>query len=297
MKPKKVLVAGASGYLGKNVVIELKKRGYFVRALIRKEKRKELFSGIPVDEFFIAQITKPESLQGVANGIDWVFSSIGITKQKENLAYFDVDYKGNLNLLREAEKTSVERFEYIAICCPEKMRETKIIEAKERSVNVLKSSKIASTVIRPTGFFTDIREFLEMASKGKIFLLGSGENKINPISGEDLAKVCIDSFENNVDEVSVGGPIVYTHEEIARMAFDILGKRTNIFHLPIWLKDLALPIIKIFVSSNTYGQIEFFLKAMSNDMVAPQYGTDLLEDYFEREAENYLRIVAKNKFI
>lgn len=288
MKTKKVLVAGATGYLGRNAVVEFKRRGYFVRALIRETEQRAIFTNIPVDEFFIAQVTEPESLKDAAKGIDWVFSSIGITRQKDNLTYMDVDYQGNLNLLREAEKADVDRFEYIAICCPEKMRKIKIIEAKESFVKVLKNSNVASSVIRPTGFFPDILEFLKMAYKGKIYLLGSGEKRINPISGEYLAKVCVDSFENKVDELSVGGPVKYTHLEIAKIAFDILGKRRKISNLPIWVKDLMLPIIKLFASSKTYGPLEFFLKVMSVDMVAPQYGSDLLEDYFEREAEKLL---------
>ncbi len=39
---KKVLVAGATGYLGKHIVNELKSRGYWVRVLIRKESQKKL---------------------------------------------------------------------------------------------------------------------------------------------------------------------------------------------------------------------------------------------------------------
>ena len=36
MNTKRVLVAGATGYLGKYLVKELKKRGFWVRVLIRK---------------------------------------------------------------------------------------------------------------------------------------------------------------------------------------------------------------------------------------------------------------------
>ncbi len=50
MNSKKVLVAGATGYLGKHLVKELKNRGYWVRVLIRKENQKNLFDSI--DDYF-----------------------------------------------------------------------------------------------------------------------------------------------------------------------------------------------------------------------------------------------------
>ncbi|MEJ2194003.1 MAG: NAD(P)H-binding protein [Ignavibacteriaceae bacterium] len=76
---KKVLVAGATGYLGKYVVQEFKKQGYWVRALTRNfEKLADIREFI--DEIFIGEVTKPDSLLSICKDIDVVFSSIGITK-------------------------------------------------------------------------------------------------------------------------------------------------------------------------------------------------------------------------
>ncbi|MDD2346469.1 MAG: hypothetical protein PHY85_10055 [Bacteroidales bacterium] len=47
-----------------------------------------------VDDFFVGEITKPQTLIGIAENIDWVFSTIGITRQKDGLTYMDVDYQG-----------------------------------------------------------------------------------------------------------------------------------------------------------------------------------------------------------
>ncbi len=55
MKEEKVLVAGATGYLGQFLVMELKKRDYWVRVLIRNESQKRMFTS--VDDFFVGQAT------------------------------------------------------------------------------------------------------------------------------------------------------------------------------------------------------------------------------------------------
>jgi uncharacterized protein YbjT (DUF2867 family) len=78
MDTKKVLVAGATGYLGQYLVKELKKRGFWVRVLVRNEAQKDKFES--VDDFYIGQVTDPDSIKGITKDIDWVFSSIGITR-------------------------------------------------------------------------------------------------------------------------------------------------------------------------------------------------------------------------
>jgi uncharacterized protein YbjT (DUF2867 family) len=58
----RVLVAGATGYLGGFVVREFKNRGYYVRALARSSKKLDPFRD-SLDEVVQAEITWPETLE------------------------------------------------------------------------------------------------------------------------------------------------------------------------------------------------------------------------------------------
>lgn len=283
MKKQNVLVAGATGYLGQYLVSELKRRGYWVRVLIRKESQKTMFR--EVDDFFIGQITKPESLGGLMKGIDWVFSTIGITRQKEGLTYMDVDYQGNSNLLQEALKSEVKSFQYISAINGDQLRHLKIFEAKEKFVDELKSAMLNACIIRPNGFFSDMGDFLKMAKGGRVFLFGGGQKQMNPIHGEDLAKVCVDKMIAGERECTVGGPDTLTLNEIASMALHAWRKPIRITHLPDWIRRLTIKLMRIFTSSRTYGPIEFFLTAMAFDNIAPQYGTRRLRDFFHAETQ------------
>jgi uncharacterized protein YbjT (DUF2867 family) len=276
---KKILIAGATGYLGSHILNELKHQKYIVRAMVRNaEKLKQLNAG--VDEIFEAEITKPLSLVNCCNGIDTVITSVGITKQKDGLTYMDVDYQANLNLLNEALKSGVKRFIYVYIFNADKMEHLKIIQAKQRFVQALKSSGINYCLINPTGFFSDMREFLDMAKKGKVYLFGKGDRKINPIDGRDLAKVCVNAIESEEHEINVGGPEIFTYTEIAATAFKTLNKREKIIYIPLWVKSIILFLIRKFSSVRFYGPIEFLLTVLTTNMVAPEYGNHTLEDYF-----------------
>ena len=283
MHKKKVLVAGASGYLGKYLVKELKYRNHEVRLLIRKESQKNLFND--VDDFFIGEITKLHTLKGVCENIDWVFTSVGITRQKDGLTYMDVDYKGNANLLSQAKRAKVDSFLYVSAIGGDKLRHLKIFEAKERFVDELIDSGLNYTIIRPNGFFSDMRDFLNMAKKGKIYLFGNGEFKLNPIHGQDLAKICIDKISSNNKEFTVGGPDLLTHNELAKLALNAWDKNTRITHLPDWIRKLTIWSFRTFTSSKTYGPIEFFLTLMAFDNVAEQLGNHHLVDFFKEEVE------------
>lgn len=283
MSTKKVLVAGATGYLGQYLVKELKQRGFWVRVLIRKDSQKELFKN--VDDFFKGEITTTKSIKGITKDIDWVFSTIGITRQKDNLTYMDVDYQGNSNLLAEAIQNKVQSFQYISAINGDKLKHLKIFEAKEKFVDELKASTLNYSIIRPNGFFSDMKDFLNMAEKGRVYLFGNGNLRFNPIHGQDLAKVCVHKMINNVKEATVGGMDILSHTELAKIAFNAWDKPIKITYLPDWLRPTIIWLSRTFTSSKTYGPIEFFLTLMAQNNIATQYGDLRLEDFFYAEVK------------
>ena len=282
---KKILIAGASGYLGKFVVKEFKKQGYWIRALARnKDKLKDLNSF--VDDTFIGEITDPRSLQGICKDIDIVFSSVGITKQKDGLTFMDVDYQGNKNLLEEAQKAGVSKFIFISVFNAQKMKNLKGIQAKLKFEEDLKNSGIDYSIIYPNGFFSDMLEYLKMAKNGKGYVFGLGENRINPIHGKDLAEVCVKAATGNERQINVGGPDILTHNQILEIAFDVYNKNSKISRIPIWVANFLKKIFRIFTPVKIYGPIEFFMTVLAADLVAPAYGTHHLKEFFLENINN-----------
>jgi uncharacterized protein YbjT (DUF2867 family) len=282
MKNVKVLVAGSTGYLGKHILKELENRGISFKAIARTlSKLPELNN----DQILEAEVTIPSSLPGICEGFDVVISTVGITRQKNGLTYMDVDYQANLNLLREAQKAGVKKFIYISAINGDKMRQLKIFEAKEAFVDELKNSGMDYSVLRPNGFFSDMGDFLEMAKRGRVYLFGNGQYRLNPIHGADLAEVVVDAISSKEKNITVGGPDVLSQNEIAALALDSWYKDVKITHLPDWTRRLTICLLRAFTSSKTYGPIEFFMTAMAMDNVAPRYGTHRLYSFFQKEVE------------
>lgn len=276
-----IAIAGATGYLGKHILKELNQNGIKPTIMTR---RWSTDLDHKVNNVFYVDFSQLSTLNKKLSGIDIVISSLGITRQKDNLTYMDVDYQANSNLLKEAKLSGVKKFIYISALNGEKLRDIKIFEAKEKFVDELKNSGLEYLIIRPNGFFSDMKDFLEMAQKGRVFLFGDGKKKLNPIHGNDLATFIVKSMDSvSNKELKIGGPKIYTHTQIAELAFKSSGKQIKITYIPDWFRKLILKALPIFTSSKTYGPIEFFLNAIGIDMIAPKFGRHTLDEFYQNQ--------------
>lgn len=80
----RVSIAGATGYLGGFLLSEAKKRRHTVRALTRSEARLSRARG-SVDETFVGEVTRPETLRGIARTIPRRCSSCATSRNELSL--------------------------------------------------------------------------------------------------------------------------------------------------------------------------------------------------------------------
>ena len=289
---KTVLVAGAAGYLGRYVAVEFSKRGYRVRAFVRNPDRlKSAGAGLSptihdvVHDVFVGDATRPESIQGLCDGIDIVFSSMGLTHPDRMTSWEEVDHLGNRNILDLALRAKVRKFVYVSVFRPEEMPGSSVVLAHERFVEDLKASGIDYAVIRPNAYFSDMAQFVKLARKGHMFWLGDGSSRINPIHGEDLAKVCVNAAEGAAREIEVGGPEMFTYLSLFELAFNAVGREPNITFIPLWVGEAALGLLRLF-SPKLAGAAAFLVQVNKMDNDAPPYGSHRLKEYFRLIAAN-----------
>mmetsp|Transcript_16539 Transcript_16539/g.27432 ORF Transcript_16539/g.27432 Transcript_16539/m.27432 type:complete len:286 (+) Transcript_16539:106-963(+) len=279
---KTVLIAGATGYLGRFLVAEYMQRDdWNVIALVRKTE------GAPTaTKLVLAEVTKSETLKGIMDGgVDLVISVVGITRQRDGLTYQNVDYQANKNLLEEAIRAKVPRFAYIHVLKGESLAHLPAIKAKQDFVSDLEQATLdgkidKATVICPCGFFSDMKDFLDMAKGGRAWLFGDGNHTINPIHGEDLAKATADAIEEGRVTVDIGGPDIMTQRELAELAFDALGKQAKITFVWDSIRTGLIKALPWMTPLTIWGPAQFFLTAMGMDMVGECHGTHHLKDHF-----------------
>ncbi len=281
-----VFVAGATGYLGRFLCAEYRKRGWHVRALVRDAGRAQT---LEADELIVAEATRPDTLANTMDGVDLVVSALGITRQADGLSYRDVDFQANLNLLTEAQRARVQRFTYIHVLNAALMREVPLVAAKMAFVEKLRASEMPATVIAPSGYFSDMSDFLHMASSSRFWLFGDGTHRFNPIHGADLAVATADAAAAGQEWLDVGGPDVFSQSELAMAAFAAVGKPARITRLPDWLRRAALVLLPRLTPRHIHGPAQFFLTALGQDMVGTPHGTRHLLDHFSELASTTAR--------
>ncbi|OLO83561.1 SDR family oxidoreductase [Actinomyces naeslundii] len=283
-----VLVAGATGYLGRYVVAELHSRGHLVRAVVRDRDRarKEGPWGSPsldglVDEWALGNVTDPRFTRDLAADVEHVVSALGVTRQKADP--WQIDNLANLAILNSALKHAGS-FTYINTLggdrCP-----ARLTRAKSAFAQTLSVAEIGAQIINPPAYFSDMTEVLTMARRGLVAVFRP-EARINPIHGADLAAYVVDRMEEGRTSTwDVGGPDVLSWRELAHLAFDAVGKRSRVLTVPAWALPPALRLTGLF-SPRLADTAQFMAWNMTRDCVAPMTGTHHLADFYRTVLEN-----------
>lgn len=280
-----VVVAGATGALGQQVVRELLRRGYAVCAVVRRT---------PLPPDLADKVTvvwgdalDPSTTDLACSSSDVVFSCLGASVSPKLSAgrrtYARVDEPANLNLLDSAIRAGATRFVYVSVAGAHEFGHLRYVRAHEAVVQKLSSARIDHAVIRPPGFFSAFLEVLELARRGPVPLIGDGSAKTNPIHDADLASVCVDAIEGAGPEVLAGGPDVLTRREIAEIALEALGRPPRVRSVPPALVRLMAGLVRPI--NPRVGDITSFYAAVSvHDLIVPALGTRRLSDYFREAA-------------
>lgn len=284
---RRVVVAGATGYLGRHLVAALAGAGYDVRALVRDPSalgrrghalapRADTF----VSDVRVADVTDPTTLTGTLAGADAVLSCVGHTGTGGAAAWRAVDGIGNRNLLHEALRAGVDRFLYVSLFGAEHIRDVPMVRAHEAFAATLRTADIRSVVVRPTGFYSDMGAVLRQARSGWMPLIGRGDRRLNPIHGQDLAAACVAALDGGDSEVEIGGPEVFSHREIATLAFEVVHRTPRIVSVPTPVVRATLAVLRPFAPGSV-ALWHFFVSGAEHDLVAPPYGRKTLRAHFE----------------
>lgn len=281
-----VLVAGATGYLGRHIVAELADRGHRVKAVVRSRERAEQpgahsapsLAGL-VSEWAVGDVTNFRFVQGICGGVDRVISALGVTRQ--NASPWNVDFLANLHLLADAEARNVRSLLYVNVMHSE-TGSSLLLRAKTAFSETLRRSSVSHQLINPSGYFSDLTAFFEMARKGLV-LLPPGSTRVAPIHGADLARYCVDHMGDVNGSWDVGGPDVLTFPEIGRIAFRALDAKPRMVTVPttaisggVWLASR--------LGERPTSLATFFAEGLTRDTIGERFGSHHLRDYFDKLA-------------
>ena len=275
----KVLLAGAFGNLGADVLKTLIAEGHEVIAADIAERD----IGIEKNYTFKKiDVTDPETLKGLCDGVESVVTTVGLTKGSATVTPYEIDYQGNLNLLNEAKSAGVKYFTFISVIKADKAPHIPMLHAKSMFEAELKKSGLTWVIHRPTGYFYDIiKVFKPMILKGEVTLLGKKPIHANVISTEDFAEFIVAHMTDENVTYDVGGKETYSYEELATLCFEAAGKPVVIKRAPALLFDI-LAFVNKMKKTGKEGVLKFGKWTMTEEMVGSTvYGDMSFAEYIK----------------
>ncbi|MEK6577249.1 MAG: complex I NDUFA9 subunit family protein, partial [Nitrospirota bacterium] len=238
----KILITGATGFIGGEIVLGLLERGYQIRALTRNPDRARdlLPSGV---ECVKGDITRPDGLYDAVSGCDAIIHLVGIIFEKGKNMFDDVHYKGTVNIVTAAKQTKVKRFLHMSALGSRPDAVSNYHRTKYRGEQCVVKSGLDYTIFRPSLVFghkdRSINLFIKMIKLMPIFpVIGSGGGRTQPVFVSDVARAFVASVEDKntfSKTYDIGGPNTMTYEELFDLIMEVIGKRRKKLYIPIGL--------------------------------------------------------------
>jgi uncharacterized protein YbjT (DUF2867 family) len=279
-----VILFGATGHVGQEIARELKQQGYQLTAVVRNKNKADLLSGITTN-LVIADVTNPASLAGVCKGHSVVISALGKSvspNDHSKPSFYDIDFLGNHNILREARSSGVKKFVYLSAFHAEKYPYLNYFKVHHEFSEVLKASGINYAIVKPPAVFSAFIDMIELAKKGMLVTLGAGDKKTNPIYEGDLAKICVNAIGEPNATIEAGGKTIYTRKQLNEIVQNVVNPKRKVYHIPLALLKTMLPLVKLF-DKNMYDKATFIVEVMQHDTIAPRVGELRFEHYIQHK--------------
>jgi nucleoside-diphosphate-sugar epimerase len=224
----KVLVTGASGFLGGHVAELLSARGDSVRALVRKTSNKKHLEKLANVELFEGGVEDVERVREAVDGVDAIVHAAGLTKARSTDEFFAVNVGGTSNLVQAARSGSrgrastVKRFVFVSSleACGPSADGLPVHPDQENPVTAYGRSKLAAekvvlsakdelpvVILRPAAIYGprdgEILEVFKTIQRGVLPLVGGGEAKGVWIYATDCAEACLRAIDSDVPSGSV----------------------------------------------------------------------------------------------
>jgi len=252
---KKILVIGASGFVGRNLAQALLADGYEVRCLARNPAKVQDLAKAGC-EVVQGDISDLASMQRALESVEAAYISIHtLSPQRSTTAgqgFMDVEMNGLQNIVTSCRTNGVRHLIYVTFLGAAPDAPSDWIRGRWKAEQFLLQSGLDVTVIRPGQIVgvggRGFNMMMSQAKKSTAFVMGSGRQKFRNIALDDLVYYLVgvlNAPRANGQCYDVGCDDVLTSDQMIDVAAEVLGrKRPKKIHLSrAFLRSLA-PLIE-----------------------------------------------------
>ncbi|GAB4374784.1 MAG: SDR family oxidoreductase [Elainellaceae cyanobacterium] len=276
------LVTGATGDLGHRIVRHLRSQEVPVRAFVQLTSHYGELEQRGA-EIFIGDLREERDIQKACQGVQYVVSAHGSNASTPG-GVQALDYRANINLIDAAKAAGAEHFVFTSVLGADRgYEDAPVFKAKWAIEQYLRSVELNYTILRPSGFASNLLPLAEQFRQTGIYLLiGDPKTRTSIVSTDDLARIAAASptTEGAINQVfSVGGPEILERADIPKIFARVCKREPIVINPPLFALDGVRTALGL-INSDARKALGTFRTLLANEFFCTPNEVDRLETVF-----------------
>lgn len=239
----KVLVTGATGYVGSRLREFLRRDGHHVRLLVRKETAAKTMAGFSSEgyEVVVGDVFETNTCLRACDGCDAVVHLVGIIREfpAEGITFDEVHRVATSNVVDAARRARVARFVHMSALGARDGAASAYHRTKRAAERIVEGSGLQWTIFRPSWIFSPgdelSRTIKDLVRKPVVPLIDGARAQVQPVALDDVCRAMAGALrmpETQGKTYELGGPDRLTYRELFEQAAASAGRRMRTVTVP-----------------------------------------------------------------
>ncbi|CAL5004778.1 unnamed protein product [Urochloa decumbens] len=268
VRPTSILVVGATGTLGRQVVRRALDEGYDVRCLVRPRPAPADFLRDWGATVVNADLSKPETIPATLVGIHTV---IDCATGRPEEPIRTVDWEGKVALIQCAKAMGIQKYVFYSIHNCDKHPEVPLMEIKHCTEKFIQDSGLDYIIIRLCGFMQGlIGQYAVPILEEKSVWGTDAPTRIAYMDTQDVARLTFIAMRNEKATkklLTFAGPRAWTTQEVITLCERLAGQDANVTTVPVAVLRFTRQLTRFFQWTNDVADRLAFSEVLSSDTV------------------------------
>jgi uncharacterized protein YbjT (DUF2867 family) len=275
-----ILLTGATGLVGGEVLPALLEAGEDVRVLVRDpiklgENRVDV-------QIALGDLRDPFSIRHAMRGVETVIHLAATTRdQADGGTIEELNGLATARLLRSAERAGVKRFVFFSAMGATTFQRTRFFRSKAIAERAVIESPLESIVFAPSIMYRPGDQWITLLQRFALLpvvpISGSGRSRYQPIWARDVARCVVSALNGSGSggkqrerngRYELAGPEILTYDDIVELVLEASGHERPLLHVPLALVKSGLEALELLSGPSvfaTWEEAELFEVPMTTE--------------------------------
>jgi uncharacterized protein YbjT (DUF2867 family) len=235
-----ILLTGATGNVGSQILRRLTARGERVRVLVRDPRR--LGSERVRVQIALGDLSDPTSFRNALRGVDTVVHLAAAIRDQPRASIEELNGVATLRLVRAAERARTGRFVFFSAIGASLHSRARFFRSKALAERAVEESDLETTIFSPSIVYSPDDPWVTLLRRLSLLpalpISGPGRARYQPIWAGDVADCVIAELDRPPangarHRFDLAGPETLTYDQIVRVALRAWGRQRRLLHVPL----------------------------------------------------------------